>query len=268
MGIVRAANAGLTAAQVMEFWLWLWLGFAERELARGKRSAAPGSAEIAAELTAELASLETISARLSAELPDPKPDLAAGRTFARLLERLPGAQPAGLVLVRRDDVGLAAAEGAEPRHLTARFLGRPVAADASRLGATLVDADLGEELAWRAVITPRGFDEAAEFSAAGAIAYELYLLVGADGALKAIHQRIDRSPHGRRWFTPVPAPGWLHPQGRTLDVAWSDLAGPARARMLALLSALTSGATAPSTTARLPDQALAVAARRARRSRH
>jgi hypothetical protein len=143
-----------------------------------------------------------------------------------------------------------------------------VAADATRLGATLVDADLGDEAAWRAVITPRGFDEAAEFSAAGAIAYELYVLVAANGTLKAIHQRIDRSPHGQRWFAPVLPPAWLHPQGDTLDVAWSDVAGPARARMLALLGALTGGAAGTLVDAQLPDQALALAARRTRRSRH
>jgi hypothetical protein len=163
--------------------------------------------------------------------------------------------------------GLVAAEGNEPRPGTGRFLGKPVLADAARLGATLVDADLGDQVAWRAVISPLGFDEAAEFSAAGAIAYELYMLVGADGLLRAVHQRIDRSPHGQRWFAPMPGPRWLHPQGRTLDVAWTDVAAPARARMLALLEALTRG-DVPSRTDVLPDPSLAVAARRSRRSRH
>jgi hypothetical protein len=179
------------------------------------------------------------------------------------------AAEASVVTVRRKiAAGLAAAEGNEPRQATGRFLGRPVAADATRLGATLVDADLGDEAAWRATIAPRGFDEAADFSAAGAVAYELYVLVAADGTLKAVHQRIDRSPHGRRWFTPVPPPSWLHPQGETQDVAWPDVAAPARARMMALLAALTSGHTVSSTAARLPDEALVVAARRSRRSRH
>jgi hypothetical protein len=437
MGTERTAEAGLTAAQVMDFWLWLWLGFAEREGSLGARCAEPSATPVAAELSAELAALETISSRLSAELPILKPDTPSGRTFSRLqgglaatsLERLTGwlaepalppaarvrrraievlklaekapppsparaaavelwgwltgaeadrrlllagadrdrrvvrqlsdelrllqtvqngvrrgqpdvipshpheshwlgarqpfpsstaadlarvlrragtelvsgrsgpqlgpliaaaasrlealAGPAALAaVVARETAeppvsavrgkiaaGLVAAEGSEPRPVTSRFLGKPVASDAARLGATLVDADLGDELAWRAVIAPRGFDEAAEFSAAGAITYELYLLVDAGGALKAIHHRIDRSPHGRRWFTPVPASAWLHPQGRTLDVAWSEVAAPARARMLALLAALTSG-TATSTTVQLSDQTLAHAARRSRRSRH
>jgi hypothetical protein len=164
--------------------------------------------------------------------------------------------------------GLIAAEEGGPRLAGARFLGRRVVVDASRLGATLVDADLGDQVAWRAVITPRGFDEAAEFSAAGANAYELYLLVGADGTLQAIHQRIDRSPHGQRWFAPIPAPGWLHPQGERLDVAWSDVAPPARARILALLAALTSGVVPSPVVNHQPDGALAIAARRGRRSRH
>jgi hypothetical protein len=90
--------------------------------------------------------------------------------------------------------------------------------------------------------------------------------VAADGRLEAIHQRIDRSPHGRRWFAPVPAPRWLHPQGDTLDVAWSDVAAPARDRMLALLAALTGGAPLAPPPTELP--ALALAARRSRRSRH
>jgi hypothetical protein len=438
MGNERAAESGLTAAQVTDFWLWLWLGFAERELALGKRSAPPGSAELAAELSGELAALEAISSRLSAELPVPRPDAPEGPTFSRLqgglaaasVQRLrnwlaePAQQPASRIrrraaqvlaqaqqapppsparaaavelwawltgaeadrrlllagaerdrrlarqlsdelrllqtvqngvrrgqpdvipshthesswlgarqpfqagtaadlarVLRRAETevvsgrggpplarlvgvtasrlealagptalasvlareaaeaavtsvrgkitaGLVAAEGSEPRPVTARFLGKPVAADAARLGATLVDADLGDEVAWRAVVTPHGFDEAAEFSAAGAVAYELYLLVGADGTLRAIHQRIDRSPHGRRWFAPVPAPHWLHPQGGTLDVAWSDLAAPARARMVALLAALTSGVSVSSAAARLPEPSLAIAARRSRRSRH
>jgi hypothetical protein len=438
MGNDRAEAGGLTAAQAMDLWLWLWLGFAEREAALGKRSAVPGSAEIAAELSSELATLETISGRLSAELPVPGPDAREGRTFSRLqggleagaVARLtawlaePTAQPAARIRRRAAEVlaqarqapppsparlaavelwawltgaeadrrillaaadgdrraarqmsdelrllqtvqdgvrrgqpdvipshqheahwlgarqplqaaiaadlarllrkaepevtvgrggprlaslvtaaasrlealagpgalatvlareaaegsatsvrakiaaGLIAAEAGEPRHATSRFLGRTVVADATRLGATLVDADLGDEVAWRAVVTPRDFDEAAEFSAGGAIAYELYLLVGADGTLRAVHQRIDRSPHGRRWFAPVPPPRWLHPQGRTLDVAWSDLAEPARARMLALLAALTSGATPTLTSAPLPDRSMALVARRTRRSRH
>lgn len=438
MGIERLAVAGLTSAQVMDFWLWLWLGFTEREVALGKRSAAPGAAGIGAELTAEVAELESVSSRLSAELPPPLPEAPAGRTFSRLqaglaaasVERLvawlagPAPQQAARIRRRATEVlrqaqvapppsparaatvelwtwltgaeadrrlllatadtdrraarklsdelrllqtvqagvrrgqpdvipthqheaawlgarqpfqpataaelarvlrraqpqmasgragpplgrlvdatasrlealagpealaavmareaaeataatvrgkiaaGLVAAEGSEPRHAPGRFLGRPVAADATRLGATLVDADLGDEAAWRAVIAPRGFDEAADFSAAGAVAYELYVLVAANGTLKAVHQRIDRSPHGRCWFAPVLPPSWLHPQGATLDVAWPDVAAPARARMLALLSALTSGLTSTATVARLPDEALALAARRSRRSRH
>ncbi len=174
----------------------------------------------------------------------------------------------GSPLRRKIAAGLDAAEAREGRSTTTRFLGRPVLADPARLAATLVDADLGDQAAWRAVIGPRGFDEAAEFSAAGASGYELFLLVSADGTLQGIHQRIDRSPHGRRWFTPAPAPRWLHPQGAMLDVAWADVAAPARARMLLLLAALTSGLPAPSLASQLPDEALALAARRARRSRH
>ena len=438
MGIERAAGAGLTSAQAMDFWLWLWLGFVERESAQVKRGALPGATTDASELSAELAGLEGLSARLSAELLPAPTDAPAGRTFSRLLGGLPAAsverlsswlqvpaappatglrrraievleqagsapppsparaaalelwswltgaeadrrvalasaehdrkaarqlsdelrllqtvqggvrrgqpdvipshrheghwlgarqpfQPAAAAdlarVLRRAQpevgqgrggaglghlveatasrlealagvaavsqaaarelaearvtrvrgriaAGLAAAEEREPRHATARFIGRPVLADAGRLGASLVDADLGDQAAWRAIIAPRGFDEAGEFNAAGASAYELYVLVGADGALLALHQRIDRSPHGRRWFVPAPAPRWLHPQGETLDVAWSDVAAPARARMLLLLAALTSGLPPAAVTGQLPDQALALAVRRGRRSRH
>ena len=193
--------------------------------------------------------------------------LAGPEALAAVLAR--EAAEASVATVRRKiAAGLAAAEGNEAHRATGRFLGKLVAADATRLGATLVDADLGDEAAWLAVVAPRGFDEAAEFSAAGAVAYELYVLVAADGTLKAVHQRIDRSPHGRRWFAPVPPPSWLHPQGSTLDVAWPDVAAPARARMLALLAAFTGGHAGTPVGARLPDQALAVAARRGRRSRH
>lgn len=438
MGLERAAEAGLTAAQAIDFWLWLWLGFVERETALARTGAPPDATGTAAGLSDELAGLEAISARLSAELPANPPDQTAGRSFSRLQGGLPAAslrrlqewlaepplQPSdrlrrraaevlkqagnspptsparaaaielwgwltgaeadrrvALAVAERDrkaarqlgdelrllltvqagvrrgqpdvipshrheghwlgarqpfqpaaaaelarvlrraqpDVasvrgggqlgrlveatasrlealagaeavaqasarersehqaatvrgkitaGLAAAEAREPRQATARFIGKPVLADATRLGASLVDADLGDRAAWRAVIAPRGFDEAAEFSAAGASAYELYVLVGADGTLQALHQRIDRSPHGRRWFAPVPAPRWLHPQGSTLDVAWSDVASPARARMLLLLAALTSGLPPPAVADQLSDEALALAIRWARRSRH
>ncbi len=438
MGIERAAGEGLTSAQAMDFWLWLWLGFTEREVALGTLRTAPGTAGIGAELTAELAALESVSSRLSSELPIPAHDTPTGRTFSRLgrglaaasVERLaawlsePAPRPAACIRLRASQVlkqaqvapppsparaaavelwawltgaeadrrlllaraegdrrearrlgdelrllqtvqtgvrrgqpdvipshqheatwlgsrqpfqpataaelarvlrraqaqmasgrggpplgqlvgaaasrlealagpealasvlareaaeapvvtvrgkiaaGLAEADGSEQRQATGRYLGKPVASDATHLGATLVDADLGDEVAWRAVIAPRGFEEAADFSAAGAVAYELYVLVAANGTLKAVHQRIDRSPHGRRWFTPVPPPSWLHPQGATIDVAWPDMAAPARARMLALLSALTSGVTGTPAAARVPVEALALAARRGRRSRH
>lgn len=230
------------------------------------------------------------AAELARVLRRAQPEVGAGRggdglrrlveVTASRLEALAGAAAVAQAQVREQaetrarDVrgkiaaGLAAAEANEPRHATARFIGRPVLADAARLGASLVDADLGDQAAWRAVIAPRGFDEVSEFSAAGASAYELYVLVGADGTLRALHQRVDRSPHGRRWFTPAPAPGWLHPQGETLDVAWFDVAAPARARMLLLLAALTSGLPASAVDEQLPDEALAMAARRVRRSRH
>jgi hypothetical protein len=438
MGLGRAAGAGLTSAQVMDFWLWLWLGFAERESLLARPSALPGAADVAAEASADLALLERLSSRLSSELPASPADAPEGRTWVRLgaglspgsLTRLRGwlaeaaadpsssllrralevldqawrsppptparaaalelwcwltgaeadrrvalagaardrkaarqlgdelrllqtvqagvrrgqpdvissrrhegtwlgarqpfqpvaaaelarvlrrAQPEvssgpggsrlgrlveataarlealagsdavaealagearearGSPLRRKIAAGLGAAEAREERSTTTRFLGRPVLADAARFGATLVDADLGDQVAWRAVIGPRGFDEAGEFSAAGASGYELYLLVGAEGTLQAIHQRIDRSPHGRRWFTPAPAPRWLHPQGATLDVAWAEVAAPARARMLLLLAALTSGLPGPALAGQLPDEALALVAHRARRSRH
>ena len=441
MGSERAAEAGLTAAQAMDFWLWLWLGFVERESAWAEKGAPPQASPGVADPGSELAVLEELSARLSAELPASPAsgsDPASGRTYARLqggltaasVERLaawltdPVAQPSARLRRRAAEVleqarrspppsparaaavdlwawltgveadlrvalatagqdrkaarrlgdelrllqtvqggvrrgqpdvipshrheghwlgarqpfqpaaaaelarvlrraqpevgagrgseglrhlvevtgsrlealagaeavaraqsreqaetrvkavrgkivaGLAAAEAMEPRQATARFIGRPVLADAARLGASLVDADLGDQAAWRAVIAPRGFDEVSEFSAAGASAYELYVLVGADGTLRALHQRIDRSPQGRRWFTPAPAPAWLHPQGETLDVAWFDVAAPARARMLLLLAALTSGLPASAVDEQLPDEALAMAARRVRRSRH
>jgi hypothetical protein len=436
MGTERAAATGLTAAQLMDFWLWLWLGFSEREAALGTRSAAPGTAEAAAQLGVELAALEAVSSQLSAALRAPAPDGSQERTYSRLQGGLAAgsvvrlatwleepAAPAAARLRRRASevlqqvghspapsparagaldlwawltaaeadrrvllvaaggdrraarqlseelrllqtvqagvrrgqadvipshshegrwlgarrpfqpaiaadlarvlrrarsqvtaarggaplgplieatasrleamagpealatapanetgqlpmasvrdriaAGLAAVEGDEPYRAAGRFLGRPVTPDATRLGATLVDADLGDEVAWRIPIAPQGFDEAAEFSAAGAAGYELYLLVAADGTLEAIHQRIDRSPHGRRWFAPAPVPRWLHPQGDTLDVAWSDVAAPARARMLALLAALTGGAPLAPTPTGLP--AMALAARRSRRSRH
>jgi hypothetical protein len=435
MGTERGTATGLTAAQVMDFWLWLWLGFSEREAALGKRGPAPGAAETAAELTLELAALAAVSSHLSAELPAPTPDGSQERTYSRLQGGLPAesmarlaawleepAPPAARLRRRAAEVlrqagqapapspartaavelwawltaaeadrrlllasaggdrraarqlsdelrllqtvqagvrrgqadvipshpgeghwlgarqpfqpamaaelarvlrrarspaashrggpplgrlidatasrlealagpgamaaalarekaqvpvatvrgkiaaGLAAAEGDEPHQAPGRFLGRPVIPDAARLGATLVDADLDDEMAWRAPVAPRGFDEAAEFSAAGAVGYELYVLVAADGTLKAIHQRIDRSPHGRRWFVPVAAPRWLHPPADTLDVAWSDVAAPARARMLALLALLTGGSPVTPTPTELP--ALALAARRRRRSRH
>ena len=192
--------------------------------------------------------------------------LAGPAALSAMLEREATESPAA-TRRRKIAAGLADAEGREARQTTGRFLGEPVTADPMRLGATLVDADLGDQVAWRAVITPRDLDEAAEFSAAGALSYELYLLVGADGRLAEVHQRIDRSPHGRRWFTPAPAPRWLHPQGSTLDVAWSDVAAPARARMLSLLAALSR--TAPATPAEgLAAPSLAAATRRPRRSRH
>jgi hypothetical protein len=193
-----------------------------------------------------LAGPEAVAAALARE----KAETGAGAARAKIAE------------------GLLAAEAGEPRQAPGRFLGRPVAADAARLGATLVDADLGERTAWRTTIAPRGFDEAAEFSAAGALGYELYLLVDRDGTLAAVHQRIDRSPHGRRWFSPAPGASWLHPQGGTLDVAWGDVAAPARTRMLALLVALTGGPSALPTPAVLPGEAMALAIRRTRRSRH
>ncbi len=437
MGSGRAAGAGLTAAQLMDFWLWLWLGFTEREEALGRRSHVPGASAAEVELNAELVALESVSSRLSAELPPPPPGSPAGLTFPRLqgglapasmerlaswlagstapaatrvgrraaevlrkarvepppspsraaavelwtwlsgaeadrrrllagatrdrsaarqlgdelrfllsvqagvrrgqpdvipshphearwlgarqavptataaelarvlrrahpdmasgrdgarlgqlvdatasrLEALAGPQALAAARAREQAeaprstvrgkiaAGLAAA-GSEPERAAGRFLGKLVVADASGLGATLVDADLGERTAWRVVITPAGFDEAAEFSAAGAVGYELFVLVGASGALEAVHQRIDRSPHGQRWFAPAPAPGWLHPQGPTLDVAWVDVAAPARARMQALLAALTSGRSVPAAERQLPGAALALAARRVRRSRH
>ena len=434
----RSAMAGLTAGQAMDFWLWLWLGFVERETALTALSASAGPSQVLAEVAAELASLEGLSARLSSELPAAPADAPEGRTFTRLSCGLPVASvlslqawladPAGVSsprlrrratevlaqagrapppspartaavslwswltgaeadrrvelararhdrgaahrledelgllqnvqggvrrsqpdvipshrneghwlgarqplqpaaaaelarLLRRAEpdvatgrngsrlghlvdaaasrlealagpeavaaavareqsearlssvrrkiaAGLTAAEAGEARTAAARFLGRPLLSDPTRFGATLVDADLGDQAAWRAVVAPRGFDEAAEFSAAGASGYELYLLVGADGRLEALHQRIDRSPHGRRWFTPVPSPRWLHPQGSTLDVAWADVAAPARARMLLLLASLTSGLPGPALADQLPDEALALAVRRPRRSRH
>jgi hypothetical protein len=230
------------------------------------------------------------AAELARVLRRAQPEVGAGRggdglrhlveVTASRLEALAGAEAVARAQAREQAetrvkavrgkivAGLAAAEATEPRQATARFIGRPVLADAARLGASLVDADLGDQAAWRAVIAPRGFDEVSEFSAAGASAYELYVLVGADGTLRALHQRVDRAPHGRRWFTPAPAPAWLHPQGETLDVAWFDVAAPARARMLLLLAALTSGLPASAVDEQLPDEALAMAARRMRRSRH
>src|SRR5512137_817629 len=345
MGTERAAPASLTAQQVMDFWLWLWLGFTEREAALEQRASSPAGREAASALAAELAALEALSSHLSAELTAPPPDAPEGRTFARLggglgaasLSRLeawlarnepaldarllrraaevlrqarlappptaaraaalelwawltgaeadrrqllaaaghdrratrqlgdelkllqtvqggvrrgqpdvipthphegawlgarqpfqlaaaaelaavlrqahPGVSAgrggsrlgqlvdataarleavagshlvaalraeeaaAGTVARMREKIaaGLTAAEGKEPRRATARFLGKVVAADPSRLGLAVVDADLGDQAAWRGLLAPNGFDEAAEFSAAGAVAYELYL---------------------------------------------------------------------------------------------
>lgn len=84
MGTERAAATGLTAAQLMDFWLWLWLGFSEREAALGTRSAAPGTAEAAAQLGVELAALEAVSSQLSAALRAPAPDGSQERTYSRL----------------------------------------------------------------------------------------------------------------------------------------------------------------------------------------
>ena len=108
--------------------------------------------------------------------------LAGPEVLASALERESAELPARAAR-RKIAAGLAAAAEREPRHRPERFLGRPVVGDATRLGATLVDADLGDQAAWRAVISPHGFDEAAEFSAAGANGYELYVLVTADGAI-------------------------------------------------------------------------------------
>jgi hypothetical protein len=136
-------------------------------------------------------------------------------------------------------------------------------------GATLLDADLGDDHAWRATVLPGDLDEAAEFNAAGAAGYQLFLLCAADGTIKAVHQRIDRSPHGRRWFAPCPTPPWLPRPADTLDVAWTDVAAPARARMLGLLAALTSPTPAP-IAVESPAEATAVRAPRrpVRRQRH
>jgi hypothetical protein len=229
---------------------------AAADLARVLRRALPemssgaGSSQVGPLVEATASRLEALAG----------PDAVAG---ARVRE---AAVTATAPVRRKIAAGLVAAEAGEARPVTTRYLGRPVAADPSRLGATLVDADLGEQVAWRALVTPGGFDEAAEFSAAGAVSYELFLLVGAGGTLEAVHQRIDRSPHGRRWFAPAPAPRWLHPQGATLDVAWQDVAAPARDQMLALLAAVTSGVIPSATPAQPLD--LALAARRTRRSRH
>ena len=84
MGGDRWWGTGLTAAQAMDCWLWLWLGYAERELAFGRRSPAPGAGEVAARLGAELAALESLSARLSAELPAPASGEHANPTYSRL----------------------------------------------------------------------------------------------------------------------------------------------------------------------------------------
>ena len=128
MGIERAAAAGLTSAQVMDFWIWLWLGFAEREVALARRSPAPGAAGFGAELTAELVALESVSSHLSAELPVPPLDAPAGRTYSRLqgglaaasVERLaawlaePVPQPAARIRRRATEVLTQAREAPPP----------------------------------------------------------------------------------------------------------------------------------------------------------